>query len=228
MDTLSRRQFEHASKLHPTLRIIPFIPPQLLPVTPTKDTLSFFVIYLCSHIEPCLVDSYLSRICYELKEFFPDIRCMHSFRLPINQKHTLTITDLALVHQNLGTLSSLDDMLFVTMLLTGFYALLCLKKMFLLSAHKADPLFEGSCVLVTTQNYPDPMSVFMCYLAKCNALYPWYPQLWLTNRGKVPHHAWFMSYLNRFFLKNVAGHSLHSGGTTALAERGVHSKLIPN
>src|SRR5271168_2853541 len=45
-----------------------------LPVDPTPDTLSFFVVFLSSHIKPDSVNSYLSGICRQLEPFFPEVR----------------------------------------------------------------------------------------------------------------------------------------------------------
>jgi len=44
------------------------------PVEPTPDTLSFFTIYMCHHIKPDSVDTYLSRICQQLEPFSPNVR----------------------------------------------------------------------------------------------------------------------------------------------------------
>lgn len=44
------------------------------PVEPTPDTLSFFTVYMCHHIEPRSVSAYLSGICQQLEPFFPDMR----------------------------------------------------------------------------------------------------------------------------------------------------------
>jgi hypothetical protein len=45
-----------------------------LPADPTSDTLSFFVVFLSSHINPKSVKSYLSGICRQLEPFYPDVR----------------------------------------------------------------------------------------------------------------------------------------------------------
>jgi hypothetical protein len=44
------------------------------PIDPTEETLSFFVVYMCAHIEPRSVNSYLSGICNQLETFFPEVR----------------------------------------------------------------------------------------------------------------------------------------------------------
>ena len=45
-----------------------------LPVEPTPDTLSFYVMFLSTHIKPDSVNSYLSGICRQLEPFFGDVR----------------------------------------------------------------------------------------------------------------------------------------------------------
>src|ERR1700723_3816898 len=45
-----------------------------LPIDPTPETLSYYVTFQCSHINPKSVESYLSGIRNNLEPFFPDIR----------------------------------------------------------------------------------------------------------------------------------------------------------
>jgi hypothetical protein len=45
-----------------------------LPVEPTEDTLSFYIVFLSTYLKPDTVNSYLSGICRQLEPFFPDIR----------------------------------------------------------------------------------------------------------------------------------------------------------
>src|SRR5271168_840572 len=49
-----------------------------LPVDPTPDTLSFYIVFLSSHINPKSVNSYLSGISQQLEPFFPVMYCLHS------------------------------------------------------------------------------------------------------------------------------------------------------
>jgi hypothetical protein len=44
------------------------------PVEPTPNTLSFFTVFMCHHIKPDSVDSYLSGICQQLEPYFPSVR----------------------------------------------------------------------------------------------------------------------------------------------------------
>ncbi|KAJ7149315.1 hypothetical protein C8R43DRAFT_952145 [Mycena crocata] len=53
-------------------------------IEPTKDTMLFFVIYMCHHIRPDSVDSYLSGICNQLESAFPNIRSVHKSALVRN------------------------------------------------------------------------------------------------------------------------------------------------
>ena len=109
-----------------------------LPVEPTPDTLSFFVVFMSHHIEPRSVKSYLSGICQQLEPYFPNVRASRhtplvertmkgSLRLkssPIKRKRALTLSDLSKVLNETSHSNSHDDKLFRTMLLTGFFALM--------------------------------------------------------------------------------------------------------
>src|SRR5260370_6384212 len=53
---------------------------------PTPDTLSFFVVYMCHHIKPTSVASYLSGICSELEVVWPKVHAHHNSKLV---SHTL-------------------------------------------------------------------------------------------------------------------------------------------
>ncbi|KAI0323361.1 hypothetical protein GY45DRAFT_1216373, partial [Cubamyces sp. BRFM 1775] len=108
------------------------------PLDPTPDTLSLFATYMCHHIEPRSVDTYLSGICSELEAFFPAVRSARSTPLvtrtmrgfkrlrskPIVRKRALTRDDLIRAVASSGTSRSHDDLLFTAILLTGFHALL--------------------------------------------------------------------------------------------------------
>ncbi|OBZ77411.1 hypothetical protein A0H81_02296 [Grifola frondosa] len=188
------------------------------------------------------VDSYLSGICSSLEEYYPNIRavcssplvtrcvkgCKRLYSNPIRRKSPLTKDDLRLVHSALSLSHDHDDHLFLSLLLTGFHALMRLgelvwpdqsslrlfKKLalrhhialeaatysFLLPSHKADPLFEGNLVIVqAVQDSPDPRSAFALYLSSRDALFPFRPELWLRASGTVPTRAWFVHRLRTFF-----------------------------
>src|ERR1700678_2283749 len=114
-----------------------------LPIDPTPDTLSFYIVFLSSHINPKSVNSYLSGICRQLEPFFPNVRqnrktilvtrtmagCMRRFGSPIKHKAPLSRSNLDFVVNRIGLAPSHDDSLFLAQLLTGFYGLLRLREL---------------------------------------------------------------------------------------------------
>ena len=160
------------------------------PVEPTANTLSFFTIFMSHHIKPDSVGTYLSGICQQLKPYFPSIRSIRNSMLckrtltgckrlrgvPTIRKRALTLQDLLIVINHYRYSTSHDDLLFLCLLLTGFFALLRLGELtipddkslfdhrkisprtsvllsnnnyrFFLPSHKADKFFEGNTIIV--------------------------------------------------------------------------------
>lgn len=120
-----------------------FIKMHNFPLDPTPDTLSLFAVYMCHHIKPGSVDTYLSGICHQLEPYFPDVRvsrnsalvhrtlqgCKRIRAVPTTRKRALTIGDLETVVSALSTSTDYDDSLFLAQLLTGFFALFRLGEM---------------------------------------------------------------------------------------------------
>ncbi|KAF8226878.1 hypothetical protein L208DRAFT_1406309 [Tricholoma matsutake] len=52
-----------------------------MPVEPTPDSLSLFTVYMCHHIKPDSMDTYLSGICQQLEPYFPHVREIRRSRL---------------------------------------------------------------------------------------------------------------------------------------------------
>ena len=108
------------------------------PIEPTPDTLSFFIVYMCHHINPSSVDTYLSGICQQLEPYFPSVRdarksmlckrtlvgCKRLRGVPVKRKAALSMDDLRHVVAHYSNSNSHDDLLFVSQLLTGFFALM--------------------------------------------------------------------------------------------------------
>ena len=241
-----------------------------LPVEPTPDTLSFYTVYMCHHIVPDSVSSYLSGLCQQLEPYFPNIRaarhtplvertlkgCRRLRGVATKRKRALTFSDLELVVNTLQNSHSHDDLLFIAMLLTGFFALMRLGELsfpndrqlqnwrkvtkrssvkltddqfeFHLPSHKADPFFERNHIIVKRQQYCniDPLSFFRTYLHSRDNLFPLASPLWVTSKGTVPTRSFFMSRMKRFFDKDVGGQSMRAGGATSLAEHGIPPSLI--
>ena len=241
-----------------------------LPLEPTPNSLSFFTVYMAHHIKPKSVSSYLSGICNQLEPFFPDVRshqrhwlvtktlagCRKMLPSTTSRKRPITRTELADVAQRYMPPASLDDALFLAILLTGFHdGLLRLGELtwpdnkslcdyrkvimrstvrvhpksyeFILPGHKADRLFEGSKILIQSTNLADDAwGPFTTYLALRDHHFPLRPELWIKQDRSVPTRAWFLQRFHQHFSGNVGGHSLRAGGATALAEAGIPPHMI--
>ena len=239
------------------------------PVEPTPDTLSFFTVFMCHHIKPDSVDSYLSGICQQLEPYFPSVReirksmlckrtltgCRRLRGVPTKRKRALTLHDLQLVINHYSNSNSHDDLLFVSQLVTGFFALMRLGELtipddktlfnhrkitsrtsvslsdndyrFFLPSHKADKFFEGNTVIIQRHSGSiDPLSLFKKYLRSRDRLFPYSPDLWLRADGSRPTRSFFIRRMKLFFTNDVAGQSMRAGGATSLAENGVPPNLI--
>ena len=108
-----------------------------VPIEPTEETLSFFVVYMSTHIKPDSVNSYLSGICNQLEVYFPNVRknrnsilvsrtlagCRRRFGTPTQRKQPLSSHDLRKVLSRIGSSKSHDNQLFLAILFTGFHGL---------------------------------------------------------------------------------------------------------
>lgn len=239
-----------------------------LPIQPTADTLSFFVVYMSHHINPRSVSTYLSGICSQLEPYYPEIReirnqrivtrtlrgCMKMRAIPTSRKRPIARDELSKAIPT-DPRPPHDDLLFAAILLTSFHGLMRLGEnvwpdshqlqdyrkvimrssvdvldssySFTLPGHKADHQFEGNTVIIQKLNTPDdPHSVFRQYLHSRDSRFPHNPELWLREDGSIPTRNWFIPRLKRLFAGNVGGHSLRSGGATALALAGIPPHII--
>jgi hypothetical protein len=240
-----------------------------LPIDPTPDTLSYFVTFMSHHIQPRSVDAYLSGIVNQLEPHFPHVRqsrhsplvkrtvqgALRLFGRPMLRKQPILRDDLLRVLQALQHLLDHDDLLWVTQLHCGFYALLRLGELvspdelalrdssklslrtsvrmsdidfsFLLQRDKTDTRYEGNRVLIQRSWVSsDPLALFQRYLASRDLRFPLHPYLWLRADGCPPTRSWFIRRLRLFFPTNVSGHSMRAGGATSLAAAGVSPDQI--
>jgi len=241
-----------------------------LPVDPTPETLSFYIVYMSRHISPRSVESYLSGIVHQLEPFFPDVRsarftkvvqrtlkgCHKLYANPITRKRAITPTDLLIPISRYEHSALHNDLLFLSMFLTGFFGLLRLGELafpdditlrdwrkvprrssvrvtpngyeFTLPAHKADPLFEGSQVLICGEKFGfRTQHFFLRYLSSRDQLFQLASPLWITASGAVPTRAFFMRRLRDLLPDpSVGGHSLRAGGATLLADSGTPPHII--
>ena len=170
-------------------------------------------------------------------------------------KRTLTTNDLHSVVNHYKNSTLHNDLLFISMLQTGFFGLLRLGEMtfpdnpllqnwrkvtrwstvkitdshyeFLLLGHKADRYFEGNKIIIPTERFShNPLAHFSKYVASRNRLHLVASPLWLTAAGKIPTRSFFISCLRMFFDSDIAGQSMRAGGATALAKHGVSPAII--
>lgn len=240
-----------------------------IPIDPTAETLSYYITFQSSHINPKSVESYLSGICSNLEPFFPEVRSNRDSALvrrtlrgalrrhgqPTKRKSPLTTDHLQTITTALAGSHDHDDLLFLSMLNTGFTGLLRLGELavsdnpqlrnsrkvvvrgslkwfddgyeFLLPAHKTDVTFEGNRIHIEQiVNAPNPKPIMAAYVRSRDASFPLHPQLWLRSNGHSPSRAWFLRCLKRYCPPDIAGQSMRAGGATALAEAGASGELI--
>ena len=106
-----------------------------MPVEPTAKMLGLYTVYMCHHIKPDLVDTYLSGICHQLEPYFPDVwqirraclvhhtldGCKHLWGTPMMQKQALTIADLSMVCDTYSHNCTYNNLLFCTQLCVSFF-----------------------------------------------------------------------------------------------------------
>jgi len=240
-----------------------------LPVDPTEETLSFFAVYMAHHINPKSVNNYLTGIVQQLESMFPHARdarnsqlvrrtlqgCMRLKGVATKRKRALTLDDLQLVLNHYHASTKHNDLLFVSMILTGFFALMRLGELtfpddvslrnwrkvsqrssvkitdehyeFHLPAHKADRYFEGNRIIVRAKQFRhNPLTHFRTYMASRDRIHPLSLPLWLMENGDVPTRSFFMTRVCELFKDDVAGQSMRAGGATSLAEHGVPPSII--
>jgi hypothetical protein len=153
-----------------------------LPVDPTPDTLSFFVVFLSSHIEPRSVNSYLSGICRQLEPFFPEIHhnrktilvsnrktilvsrtmagCLWRFGSPVKRKSPFSHAHLLFALDSLAASPTHDNRLFIALLFTAFHALLRIGEL-VFPDKKKNRVYRKICLRHTVSVLPTRYSFFL-------------------------------------------------------------------
>ena len=136
------------------------------PIDLTLDTLSFYIVWMFPYITPKLVDSYLLGVAIQLEPFQPSVcqHCKHQLisctlwgckklcMVPTTCKHALCWSELAdLLPLYDSYSSSYDDLLFFTILFTGFHAPMCLSEL-VWPDKKVSMLTPFICYLVITSS----------------------------------------------------------------------------
>ncbi|KAG6327450.1 hypothetical protein ID866_11640, partial [Astraeus odoratus] len=217
-----------------------------LPPEPTPDTLSFFIVYMLHHIQPRSVMAYLSGVVHQLLPHFPAVQAARNSDLIC---HTL--------HGCAHCLSwPVDDLLWLTQLLCGFFGLLHLGELvwpdspslqlysalsscvdvsvntlsfsFVVPRRKTDTAFEGNHVLIQhLEGDDDPFVLLSMYLTSHDLCFPLHPFLWIKADSGIPTRSWFMHHFHQLFPSHsLGGHLLHAGGATSLALSGIQPAHI--
>jgi hypothetical protein len=217
-------------------------------------SVSAYLSGICNTLEPFFPDVRAHRNSAIVSKSLAGMKKLRGASVP-HQKRALTSDDLSMLASFFSS-HDYDNHLFLAMLLTGFSALLRLGEMtlpdtvsirsskkfplrhtltllpsqysFFLPFHKADRLYEGSKVIVLSKpiSHLDPVSFMSAYISCRDAAFPYHPELWLTSDGVIPTSSWFISRLHQALGPEVGGHSLRSGGATALALSGVPDNVI--
>ena len=162
---------------------------------------------MCHHINPRSVNTYLSGISQQLEAHFPSVKearnstlvrrtlqgCMRMRGTATVRKRALTTDDLTLVINHFHNSALHNDLLFVSMLVTGFFGLLRLGELtfpddtslqnwkkvtrrntvslqddryeFILPGHKADRFFEGNRIVIPAHRFGlHPLQHFRSYI----------------------------------------------------------------
>ncbi|KAJ7938670.1 hypothetical protein B0H13DRAFT_2301298 [Mycena leptocephala] len=135
---------------------------------------------------------------------------------PTSRKSALTTSQLTEICAAIaGPNASHDDLLFIAMLLTGFYGLIKRASVqfptpdsygFFLPTHKADPFQIIIARLIPSG--PIPLPHFTNYLASRDKCFPFSSEPWLLANGQVPTRSWFIKRLARFCDNSIAGQSM--------------------
>ncbi|EIW79271.1 hypothetical protein CONPUDRAFT_59467 [Coniophora puteana RWD-64-598 SS2] len=108
------------------------------PIKPAPETFARFIVYMQHFVSPKTINSYLSGICNQLENLYPDVRSIRRspmvaktmkgsfrrFQTPSNRKDPLSRADLLRACTTLNPATVFDDALFIAQLLVGFYALM--------------------------------------------------------------------------------------------------------
>ena len=237
-----------------------------LPLDPTPQTLSRYIAYTSRFIASG--PKYLTGARHFLKDFFPDftaarvdaavqatIRGSKKLRAdPIRRKPPLRTSHLQAFLDIANTSGLYNDLLFITMLACGFYALHRMGELtqpnqhslrdwrkiikraslhfskgeagYTLPYHKSDPFYHGSAILFTDQDIANPSELLRRFVKRRDRLHGARAALFICEDGSIPTRSWFES---RFFTvvgKEYGLHSVRAGGATFYAGLGVSEAVM--
>lgn len=93
---------------------------------------------------------------------------------------------------------------------------------------KSDSVFIGAPIIIQSFENASacPVMLLKSYLRSRDRLFIAAQELFITSSGSPPSRKWFLSRFHQHFDKTFSGHSLRSGGATALAQAGATLDFI--
>lgn len=208
---------------------------------------------ICNNLEPYYPDIRKIRSSLLVSRTLKGAKRRHG--KAVKRKSPILLSHLAEICRDLTGSVNFNDKLFLCLLLCGFSGLHRLGELtdndnparrnskktilrasltsgqghfsYILPGNKTDTAFEGSTVVIKRfRDGPDPRPFLNVYLAARDTAFPFHPQLFVRESGKVPTRSWFLRRLRKYAVGNYAGQSLRAGGATALAEAGALPDLI--
>jgi hypothetical protein len=172
---------------------------------------------------------------------------------PVRRKLPLRTSHLQAFLQVAQQSQIYDDLLFITILSCAFYAchrigelvpaspplfnwrkiikrdslfFLGHRVQYRLPFHKGDPFFQGSDILLTSQQIADPVELLHLYTRlrdiKHGARFP----LFLRENGQHPSRAWFEKKFFTLVDRSYGGQSARAGGATFYANLGISEDVL--
>lgn len=94
--------------------------------------------------------------------------------------------------------------------------------------HKGDPFFLGSTIIISKCDIKGacPVTALLNYLRTRDEYFISSPHLFISSNGWVPTRSWFLKRFHKFFGSNKSGHSMRSGGASAMAQAGLPQEHI--
>jgi hypothetical protein len=236
-----------------------------LPLDPTPLTLARYIAHTSRFIASG--PRYLTGARHFLRNFFPDFDSIRANplvkstirgslkiradpvqrKLPLRTSHLQTFLHVALQSQ------CYDDLLFVTILSSAFYAchrigelvpatglLFDWRKIikrsslvfpgdrvqYRLPYHKGDPFFRGSDILLIPQTIADPVLLLRLYTQLRDRIHGARSPLFLRENGQHPTRAWFDKRFFAVMDRSYGGQSARAGGATFYASLGVSEDVL--
>ncbi|KAF8992323.1 hypothetical protein BDQ17DRAFT_1392858 [Cyathus striatus] len=196
------------------------------PLNPTPDTLSHYLIYQSHFLASSTLSTYLTGIVALLEPFFPNVRNACDSPLMIYTtpmcKPPLPLSTLSSICAQLLASTHHDTLLCLAVLTSAFFGLL----------HLGELTCPDDTALCDHQKLTSHLSVTLLPASSYQFRLPthkadkFFEGNTLHSDGTPLTCSSFLSFLHHYAGHSFLGHSLHSGGATALADLGIPTQSI--